>query len=203
MKGGDEDYKRLQPLDIKCTSADCDNDLHCFLQTKKMRIRDPEGRCRYCAAKLVDWARTHECNIADVAYTFDALKFELIRHFFWHVRIDDKALIHARKKGMSGLRAAAEKRLISSVSKALPFHDGYQTPRAGNILYYAQHATATCCRRCIEEWHGIPLGQPLNGETLAYFTELLMLYVKERLPDLKDEGEYIPRTRRILRDGWL
>lgn len=25
----------------------------------------------------------------------------------------------------------------------------------GNIVFYAQHAVAACCRNCIEVWHGI------------------------------------------------
>ncbi len=39
--------------------------------------------------------------------------------------------------------------------------DGRQTPREGNTIFYAQHATASCCRTCIEYWHGIPK----NGAT--------------------------------------
>lgn len=64
---------------------------------------------------------------------------------------------------------------------------------SGNTIFYAQHATATCCRKCLQEWYGIPLGVPLTEEQLAYFTELVMRYIDERLPDLKDEPVKIPK----------
>jgi hypothetical protein len=46
-------FKKPPPLDIKCTSVDCDNDRHCFKQLNKM-TPDQRGRCRACGADLVD-----------------------------------------------------------------------------------------------------------------------------------------------------
>ena len=92
--------------------------------------------------------------------------------------------------------SAAESRLRSSVGPMAPFRDGYQTGSGGNNpLHYAQHATATCCRKCIAEWHGIPRGVELTAVQIDYFTRLLMLYIEERLPDLTEGGEYVPPIR--------
>ena len=66
----------------------------------------------------------------------------------------------------------------------------------GNALYYAQHATATCCRRCVEEWHAIPRGRPLEVDEVSYLADLVRLYVRERLPYLTEDGEKIPPLRR-------
>jgi hypothetical protein len=130
----------------------------------------------------------------DIAYTFKSLRHELIRHHFWHIEIDEKAVTHARRKGRKGMLLAAENRLRKSVGAAnLPF-DGRQTPMLGNSLFYAQHATATCCRKCMFEWYGIEIGRDLTEEEIAYFTELVMRFVNERLPQLTEEGERIPRT---------
>ena len=52
------EFQWLPPLDIKCTSADCENELHCFKQLKKM-TEEQRGKCRYCGADLVDWDRLH------------------------------------------------------------------------------------------------------------------------------------------------
>lgn len=87
-----------------------------------------------------------------------------------------------------------EQRIRKSVGDANPPYDGRQTPKSGNALFYAQHATATCCRKCVEEWHGIPRGVPLSQETVSYFTELLMLFVGERLPELEEDGVEVKRT---------
>ena len=43
-----------------------------------------------------------------------------------------------------------------------PARDGKQTPYRGHPVFIAQHATATCCRGCLEKWHGIPRGVPLT-----------------------------------------
>jgi hypothetical protein len=187
--------RRLAPLEITCSSADCKSGLHCFTQTKKMKGTDEGGKCRYCGAELVDWTRTHKRDLDDVRYTFEALRYELWRHPYWHIDIDEKAINHARRKGKSSMRAAAERRLRSSVGDANPYRDGYQTPKKGNVLYYAQHATATCCRKCMEDWHGVPMGQALTDRQIAYFTDLVMLYIDERL-QLTENGEYVPPIRR-------
>ncbi len=83
---------KLEPLDIKCTSTDCKNDLHCFRATKKMLDRNEAGRCRECGADLVDWQRVQECDLTDAEYTIKALEYELIRHHFWHAHIDQRAV---------------------------------------------------------------------------------------------------------------
>ena len=188
--------KRLKPLKITCKSADCNNGLHCFRVTKKMKIADQAGQCRYCGAKLVDWNRVYKRDVADAEYTFKALKYELWRHYYWHIEIDEKAVTHAHRKGKASMTEAAEKRLRNSVGDGNPYRDGMQTPRMGNALYYAQHATGTCCRKCIEEWHGIPIGQALNDDQIEYFVELVMLYIEDRLPFLTEQGEYVPPIRR-------
>lgn len=183
----------LPPLDIKCTSYDCENGLHCFRPTRSMVRNNKAGQCRSCGAALVDWDRVRRRDIKDAAYTFETLKFEMIRHHFWHVDIDDKAIYAAVRKGKVGLRAAAEARISRSVGPATPPFDGRQTPMFGNVLYYAQHATATCCRRCMEIWHGIPRGRELVEDEVKYFTDLIMMYIEDRLPDLSEEGKRLPR----------
>ena len=186
----------LSPLKVTCTSANCGDDLHCFkFHSRKMKPAD-RGHCRYCGADLVDWERVHARNTADIAHTFEALKHEFIRHHFWHKPIDENAELHARRKGRIDLRAAAEKRIASSVGDALPPRDGQQTPLSGNVLYYAQHATSCCCRTCMEYWHGIPKGRALTAAETRYFVDLVMRFVGDRMPQLLDAPEKIPRRRR-------
>jgi Domain of unknown function (DUF4186) len=189
----------LPPLKVTCTTTDCEANLHCFkFHSRRMKPRD-KGNCRECGIALVDWTRVHARDASDIAHTFDALKQEFIRHHFWHKTIDDTADKHARRKGRILLTAAATKRIRSSVARAEPVRDGQQTPLSGNILYYAQHATACCCRTCMEYWHDIPKGRELADAEVQYFAELMMRFVAERMPLLPDAPEKIPRRSNARR----
>ena len=176
----------LPPLKITCTSSDCGADLHCFKTTRKLARANKNGACRTCGAELIDWGRVHGRDPHDVAFTFEQLRHELIRHHFWHLPFDEKAINHARRKGRVLLHEAAQRRIETSVGRAgMPF-DGRQTPREGNTIFYAQHATASCCRTCIEYWHDIPKGRDLTPEELAYLSALVIAYLDDRLVDLAD-----------------
>jgi hypothetical protein len=186
----------LPKLAISCTSADCEQDLHCFRSTKKLREDGLAGACRVCHVQLVDWERVHERRFDDVDYTFSELRHEMIRHHFWHVEIDERARNHALRKGRVALLVAADKRLATSVGRENPYRDGRQTPFEGNVLYYAQHATASCCRTCIEYWHDIPKGRPLTTGELTYLGRLLERFIADRLPTLPDGPTKVPPRRR-------
>ncbi|TMC43259.1 MAG: DUF4186 family protein [Chloroflexi bacterium] len=186
----------LQPLKIKCTDANCETGLHCFRKTKKLVAEHKDGHCRYCDVDLINWDRVHVRDLADADFTFTQMRYEYVRHHYWHAEMDEKAVTYAHHKGRIGLPAAVAKRLVSSVGGAQPFRDGYQTPWAGNPIYYAQHATASCCRTCIEEWHGIPTGVALTRKQLAYLGELAIRYLDLRMPDLNEEPEPIRRRRK-------
>ena len=189
------DFQKPPPLDIKCTSADCENELHCFKQLKKMTDKQ-RGKCRYCDADLVDWDRLHVRDFGDVAYTFAALKNEMIRHHFFHKEIDEKAIRHAYRKGRILLKQAARHRLAKYLAPAEPARDGRQTPFEGNAIFYAQHATATCCRTCLEYWHDIAKRRELTAEERAYCAALVDCYLDERLPELAERPIHVPKMRR-------
>jgi hypothetical protein len=186
------EFKKPPPLDIKCTSTDCDNGLHCFKQLKKM-TPDQRGKCRACGADLIDWERLHRRDKRDAQHTFRALQHELIRHHFFHRPVDQRALRHAQRKGRIALKVAARERLRKYLAVAEPPRDGRQTPLEGNTIYYAQHATATCCRTCLEYWHDIPKGRPLTAEELVYCATLVDLFLDETLPNLEDHPIKVPR----------
>jgi len=170
----------FEPLGMKCTNTDCEHGLHYFKPTK----RHPLGECRRCGVGPVDWDRLHKQDIGDVAYTISALQNEHIRHQMWHVTIDHEALRRARALSLDDLRLVAERRIRTKTFSGIPHpvYDGRQTPMHGNVIYYAQHATATCCRKCMHYWHGIPQDRPLQEKEIIYLTELIMRYCQERLP---------------------
>lgn len=195
--------EEFAPLDIKCTDTDCEHDLHCFQQDKRSADPHPTGTCRECGADLVNWSRVHCRNLEDTTHTFEMLHKELIRHRYWHTPIDQRAVNHALRKGRTGIRAAAEAMIRKKVAPKVPPFDGRQTSKTGNVIYYAQHAVAACCRKCVEEWHAIPMGQELTEVQVSYLTELVCLYINQRLPQLTENGEKVPpiRKKKVMSKG--
>lgn len=191
-----EAFQKPTPLKIKCTAVDCDNDLHCFKAARSMAQHD-RGKCRACNADLVDWSRVHRRNLKDTKYTFEALQHELIRHHHFHKVIDDVAINHARRKGRIKLLEAARSRLEHYVAGAANPREGRQTPFEGNAIFYAQHATACCCRVCLEYWHDVPRGRAMTEEEIDYCLALIELYFEDRLPELGDDPERVPARRRL------
>ncbi len=200
-----DQISELPLLKIKCTSTRCDDNLHCFRLNQRMKRSGPEGRCRECGVELIDWSRVKSRNIEDIDHTIAALQLELIRHHFWHLGLSDYAANYAIRKGKVALRAAVRHQLEKAIGSPHHPRQGRQTPRENSrtatVIHYAQHATATCCRACLEEWHGIEGGADLTAAQLSYLANLVMKYVDARLPQLEDEPHKRPRlmARRSVR----
>lgn len=151
----------------------------------------PKGLCQFCGAQnIVNWEFVRQRDPNRIEETIVALKNEGIRHEYWcAVELSTEAIIHARKKGRIKMREAVEKRIMQSVGKAKNFREGGQTPWKGKVAtYYAQHATATCCRPCIEHWHGIEQGHDLTKEEVEYLSTLVCRYIEEKIV-LTESGE--------------
>jgi len=190
----------LQPLDVKCGMTDCPNGLHCYRPNRrlsKMKQR-PAGVCWACGDNQIDWNRIQSLNSNDRAFLVRMLKTELIRHVYWQSEIDTKAVAHARRKGFAGLRALVRTRLDKYLKNKSDW-DGRQTPKTGNAICCAQHATACCCRRCMEYWYAIPVDRPLSVDELVFFEDLCMDFINERLPYLTKNGEKVADSRGVLR----
>lgn len=127
------------------------------------------------------------------------LNHELIRNVFCLSELSERTIRYGLRKGRHELRETARKVLLSKVGGENNYREGYQTPKTGNnIIHYAQHATASCCRKCMEYWHGIPMGTKLEEADLNYCIELIMTYIEERLKDrnLLDERQKLPRIKK-------
>jgi hypothetical protein len=122
------------------------------------------------------------------------MKNELIRHVFWHTPIEELTIQHAEARGRHELRIKAAKLIKSRIGKKT-FMDGRQTPLTGKeIINYAQHATATCCRKCLEAWHNIPQDAVLNEAQISFCADLVMVYINERVPNLKDKSNSVQHS---------
>lgn len=97
-------------------------------------------------------------------------------------RLKEKELEYIRQKGMATIRRHAEDFVAQRLAPAHPANDGKQTPMRGHPVFIAQHATACCCRGCLQKWHGIPAGRELSAAEKAYVVNLLMTWINRQLP---------------------
>lgn len=104
-----------------------------------------------------------ECASAmrDLDLLFSRLAESSFRQGF---RLRGSELEYLRQKGLSTVLQHAGKFIEQRLAPAQPAKDGKQTPYRGHPVFVAQHATATCCRGCLEKWHSIPRGRPLTEQ---------------------------------------
>ena len=91
-----------------------------------------------------------------------------------------KELEYIREKGLDKVRLHACDFIRDRISPAEPLNDGKQTPMRGHPVFIAQHATATCCRKCIEKWHKIPRGKSLSEDEQNYLVNVIMDWIERQ-----------------------
>ncbi len=176
--------KPLPEIKITCTSVSCDDDLHCFLPKRRAGGKPFFGACRSCSEDPVDWPLAHARDPANVEQLFRQMRKELIRYYMWAKPFDREAISRVERLGWEGSLDTIRQRLKSRIGKAAGPWDGQQTSLKGDIVFFGQHATATCCRKCMKCWHGIPLNRPLEEEELDYCEFLVRKYLELRKPEI-------------------
>ena len=80
---------------------------------------------------------------------------------------------YLQEKTLPVILQHAQEFLLDRIAPERPKNDGKQTPMRGHPIFVAQHATATCCRRCLKKWHFIAQGTALNDEQIDYIVAIL------------------------------
>ena len=83
-------------------------------------------------------------------------------------------------KGMDIIEKHTEEFIDKNLSKLLP-NDGKQTPLKNHPVFVAQHATATCCRGCIEKWYHIPKDKILEEKEKKFIKALILEWINKEL----------------------
>ena len=95
----------------------------------------------------------------------------------FHLSAEDRAYLTT--KGLETVLEHGSDFIARRLAPAHPVKDGRQTPWQGHPVFVAQHATGTCCRSCLEKWHGFIKGLPLTGAQQLYILAVLALWLKQ------------------------
>jgi predicted Fe-S protein YdhL (DUF1289 family) len=150
--------------------------------------RRPDALTPSAAALLTSAAkhvRTAGRSMRDMEELFAALGESQFRRGF---RLRGKELAYLRSKGLRTVLEHASDFIEKRLAPAEPANDGKQTPMRNHPAFVAQHATATCCRGCLQKWHGIPKGRALDAEEKRHVLSVLERWLAEQERAAAREG---------------
>lgn len=81
-------------------------------------------------------------------------------------------------KGLEVIKSHAYDFIKKRLAPKIIPNDGKQTPTKGHPVFIAQHATATCCRSCLEKWYHVPKNIELNEKQINALVEVIMEWIK-------------------------
>ena len=124
-------------------------------------------------------------------YDFDSLFARLSESAFrrrFHLKEKDKEYVY--KKGYDEIERQAREFIVKRLGPFEISNDGKQTPMKGHPVFISQHATATCCRSCLEKWHKIKKGHTLTDEEIDYIVAVLLAYIKSEMAGYEYKDSY-------------
>lgn len=95
--------------------------------------------------------------------------------------LDRKDRDYISEKGMDVIRSHAADFVRERLSPAVIPNDGRQTPMRGHPVFKAQHATACCCRGCLNKWYRVAKGVTLTEEQQKKIVDLMMKWIEREL----------------------
>ena len=96
-------------------------------------------------------------------------------------KLKEKDRRYLDKKGFETIKLHARDFIAKRIAPAEIPNDGKQTPTKGHPVFTAQHATACCCRGCINKWHKFPKGVQLTSEQQEYLVNVIMEWIKRQV----------------------
>lgn len=88
---------------------------------------------------------------------------------------------YVREKGTETIRRHAADFVRQKLAPAVPVNDGKQTPMRGHPVFKGMHATACCCRGCLNKWYRVPVGVPLTEELQSRIVDFLMAWIERQI----------------------
>ena len=130
--------------------------------------------------------------MSDLDRMFNKLAMSKYRRRFG---LKDRELRFIDRRGLDTVREHAYEFVCERVAGREPEKDGRQTPAKNHPVFVAQHATGTCCRKCLNKSHRIELGRPLSEAEIDYVVYVIMAWIErdlERVATGQEIGENLP-----------
>ena len=119
-----------------------------------------------------------EMRSADLDEVFGQLAKSKFRS---KIKLRETELRYLRDKGLGVIEKHAYDFVAKRLASACPENDGKQTPMRNHPVFVAQHATATCCRKCLKKWHHIETGKELTVEQISNVVLVIMRWIQQGL----------------------
>lgn len=115
--------------------------------------------------------------VRSVDEVFERLAASSFRRRF---RLRGSELAFLQTWGLEKVMRDASRLIAGRVAPAEPRNDGRQTPWGNHPVFVAQHATATCCRGCLEKTHAIARGHALDAEEMAHVLAVIERWLSDQ-----------------------
>lgn len=99
--------------------------------------------------------------------------------------LKDKDILYIEDKGIDKIRNHAYDFVTKRLADTSNVTDGKQTPMKGHPVFIAQHATGTCCRRCLEKWHHISKNKNMTDDDIKYVVDIIMSWIEKEYDNYK------------------
>lgn len=117
----------------------------------------------------------------DILYKLSKSKF---RNSF---KLKEKDINYIDEKGFDKIKKHTYDFINKRLRDISNVVDGKQTPMRGHPVFIAEHATATCCRGCLEKWHHISKDGVLSDGEVDYIVNIIMKWIYKQYKDYKEK----------------
>ncbi|MDD6878695.1 MAG: DUF4186 domain-containing protein [bacterium] len=114
----------------------------------------------------------------NIEFNLEKISKSKFRNSF-HLTQKDKEYI--KVKGLDVIKKHSYDFVNNRLKPEIITNDGKQTPMKGHPVFIAQHATACCCRGCLEKWHKIKKQKELTDEEVDYIVDVIMSWIKKNI----------------------
>ena len=101
--------------------------------------------------------------------------------------LKEKEINYINEKGLDVIRLHARDFISKRLAPLNIPNDGKQTPMKGHPVFIAQHATATCCRGCLEKWYHVNKNKILSDNEVDYIVNIIMKWIYKQYKDYKEK----------------
>ena len=120
---------------------------------------------------------------------YDELLFSLSKsNFRSKFHLKEKDFNYIDEKGIDTIKQHAYDFITKRLKPEFIPNDGKQTPMRGHPVFIAQHATATCCRGCLNRWYKIEKNRELGDAEVDFVVELIMKWIEKEVENARENS---------------